>query len=101
MPGRRSVEPVLPGAVGHGGPDLFDEGRTGGLDGHAGEHGPGRVAHDAGNRRLGVAVAGIRATSAASAPDSIHRTNRDLRPIRVELVSSIDVFLPGYQSSAL
>ena len=46
------LDAVLTGAVGGDGTDLFDERRTRGLDGDAGQYGPGRVFHEAGNRRL-------------------------------------------------
>ena len=53
-PGAQIDNPVLTAAVGHGGPDLLDESRTGRFDRHAGQDAARRIFHNSSNRRLGV-----------------------------------------------
>ena len=47
-----------PESVGHGRADFFDERRAGGLDGHARQHGTGRIPNRAGNGTQHLGVAG-------------------------------------------
>ena len=52
MPGRRSTIRYWPVPSVDRGADLLDQRRAGRFDGHAGQHGAGRVPDDAGNRSL-------------------------------------------------
>ena len=42
VPGQQIDDAVLPGAVGHGGADFFNQRRARRFDGHARQHGAGR-----------------------------------------------------------
>ena len=53
-PARRSTMRYWPAAVGDGRPNFLDQRRARRFDGHARQHGAGRVLDDAGDGRLGV-----------------------------------------------
>ena len=76
VPAQQVDDAVLAGAVGDGRADLFDQHGTGGFDGHARQHGAGRVLDDAGDGCLGMSSDGCQQKRDENKQNATRETHR-------------------------